>query len=72
MSLFIERCMNVFYDTRISDHYYTEVYVLPRQNYREILRCFQPQKEEKKTRVYLKKEILIKPCKKKYFIIERF
>lgn len=64
--------MNVFYDTRISDHYYTEVYVLPRQNYREILRCFQPQKEEKKTRVYLKKEILIKPCKKKYFIIERF
>ena len=49
--------MNVFYDTRITDHYYTEVYVLPRKSYREILHCFQPQKEEKKTRVYLKKMI---------------
>lgn len=49
--------MNVFYDTRISDHYYTEVYVLPRKSYREILHCFQPQKDEKKTRVHLKKMI---------------
>jgi len=49
--------MNVFYDTRITDHYYTEVYVLPRKSYREILHCFQPQKDEKKTRVHLKKMI---------------
>lgn len=34
-----------------------KVYVLPRKSYREILHCFQPQKEEKKTRVYLKKMI---------------
>ena len=47
--------MNVFYDTRISEHYYTEVYVLPRKSYREILHCFQPQKDEKKTRVHLMK-----------------
>lgn len=49
--------MNVFYDTRISDYYHTEVYILPRKDYREILQYFQPQKEEKKARVLLRKMV---------------